>query len=645
MKALAALLGTAVLSATALTPAAQAATGGPLVVVNPGFEHDTEGWTFTTGTGVAINKPHGGAKLAYLDAGPGRRVAQTITVPKTGRYSISAWIATGGAGGTFSVRRNGADAGTVTLPSRDIYSRYTVSDVSLTAGDTLEIAFGSGSGWVNADDLMISPGAPVNPVVTSSDGTIVEMFAWAKAKAAGWVHQEGIVGPINIGADPPVNLGEAPYTPTYWAGYAHRTAYYSRDFAHQLAGAHLLGFDAENKNMLRSFAESATEEHKFYPVWAINFDARTWHTIDYRSPTNFVREVPATFELVEKANQAFRWTGDRAYVDDPVFWDYYRHATDDFVALHDGTKPNQVAEGTGKGIFQGVASYNEISKEPLAEAGDGIGAQYQAYRALAAMAGDKRETRLARESERKARDLKQYFNQTWSVKPGTDEFVRAYTIDGAPLTGFGKENSWFMPMKGIIDAGPRNDAYLDFIEAEASGAGRPGNIEAITYLPDTFFRHNRDDTAWKWMRHVYDQREVKHASNRQGLNGDYPEVPFTLVSQTVEGLMGIQPDVPRRTVATQSRLPSGMDWLQVADVPVGEGTITVRHDGHTSTTFTNRSAGMLFWRARFLGEHRWLKVGGHRVPGKADVVDGVRYTVADVPVRSGQTATAAVWGS
>ncbi|MEU7856379.1 hypothetical protein [Nonomuraea sp. NPDC049141] len=105
-------------------------------------------------------------------------------------------------------------------------------------------------------------------------------------------------------------------------------------------------------------------------------------------------------------------------------------------------------------------------------------------------------------------------------------------------------------MKGIIDAGPRHDAYLDFVDAEATGAGRPGNIEAITYLPDAFFRHNRDETAWKWMRYVYEQRETRHANSRQGLNGDYPEVSFTLVSQTVEGLMGIQPDAPRHTVAT-----------------------------------------------------------------------------------------------
>jgi hypothetical protein len=85
-------------------------------------------------------------------------------------------------------------------------------------------------------------------------------------------------------------------------------------------------------------------------------------------------------------------------------------------------------------------------------------------------------------------------------------------------------------------------------------------------------------------------------------------VPFTLVSQTVEGLMGIQPDAPR----------------------------------HTSTTFTNGSPTMRVWEARFLGEHRRLEVNGHRVPGLPKVIDGVRYTVALVPVLGGRTATVKV---
>lgn len=639
------ILALAVLLSTALVDPAHAASpsGGPLVVVNPGFEQETTGWTFTPGTGVATNRPHGGTKLVYLDDGADKSVSQDVTAPSGGRYSISAWISTGGPGGSFSAQVDGSTVRTIALPAGSTYARFTLSDVELSAGQVLRIVFrsGDGTGWVNADDIMVSPGSRARPAVTSSDPSVTAMFDWAADKARSWVHQAGVTGPLNVDERQPAGTGEAPYAGTYWAGYAHRSGYYSRDFAHQLAGAHILGLAAENRTMLRSFAATATAEHKFYPVWALNFDAATNLSIDYRSPTNFVREVPATFELVEKADQAFRWTGDRSYVEDPLLWDYYRHAVGEFVTLHDNAAPNGVAEGTGRGIFAGTASYNEDG-EPLIEAGDGIGAQYQALLAASRLASARGETELSGDYAAKAKALKKYFNETWSVKAGSGQVVRAYTTDGKPLTGWGKENSWFMPMKGIIEPGRRNDDYLDFIDRQAEGPQRPANIEAYTYLPDTFFRHNRNDTAWKWMRYVYDQRNAAHVSGRQGLNGDYPEVSFTLVSQTVEGLMGIQPDASRHTVATQSRLPSDIGWLAVTGIPVGEGTISVRHDGHTSSTFTNDTGGPQVWEARFTGRHRWLSIDGVRVPGATRMIDGAAYTVALVPVAQGRSSTVSI---
>lgn len=218
------------------------------------------------------------------------------------------------------------------------------------------------------------------------------MFDWSKRKANSWVQLPGTQGPLNVDENHTSGSGSGTYAASYWAGYANRSGYYSRDMAHQLAGAGVLALNAENKAMLRSFAASATPAHKYYPAWALNFDTRTYLAIDYKSPTNFVREVPATFELVQKSEEAYRWSGDRAYVDDPALWDFYRHATDEFVTLHDGLKDNgavKVAEGTGQGIFQGTASYNEQSGEPLAEAGDAIGSQYQAYLAVASLARSK----------------------------------------------------------------------------------------------------------------------------------------------------------------------------------------------------------------------------------------------------------------
>ncbi|MFG2143044.1 hypothetical protein ACGFRG_02435 [Streptomyces sp. NPDC048696] len=649
------LLATAALLVPlALAPTAAAGTGAHtarggsagapalLTVVDPGFEAGGSGWEFGPGTGVATNNPHDGRRLAYLDAG-GKNISQTVTATGRGSYDFSAWIATGGSGGRYVVRVNGVTAASVSLPASPAYRRHTLSRVPLAPGDRLEIAFESGDGWVNVDDVMVSPSAPADPRISSSDPEVVALFDWAERKANSWVQLPGTQGPLNVDERNPGGTGSGVYAPSYWAGYAHRSGYYARDTAHQLAGAEVLGLRAENKTMLRSFAASATAEHAYYPVWAMNFDARTYLSIAYHGPDSFVREVPAPFELVQKAEEAYRWSGDRAYLTDPVLWDFYRHVTDEFVTLHDGQKDNgrvRVAEGTGKGIFQGTASYDEVSGEPLAEAGDAIGSQYQAYRAMAALARAKGDRVLAARFERRSRDLKAYFNSTWSGGGSGADMVRGYTTDGRALTGWGKENSWFMPLKHIIDPGDRLAAYLDFVDEQAGGAGRPDNIEALTYLPDVFFAGDRPDTAWKWMRYVYDHKDLPHVNSRQGANGDYPEVSFTLVGQTVQGLMGLTPDAPDHTLTTRSQLPSTMGWLKLEDLHIGDSTFALRHDGARTSTLTHTSGSSPYtWEARFPGTHRALLVDGVRQPARTKVVDGTTYTYIRTRVSPGQTVT------
>ncbi|WP_406486608.1 histidine kinase [Streptomyces phaeochromogenes] len=412
------------------------------------------------------------------------------------------------------------------------------------------------------------------------------------------------------------------------------------------SGAHILGLDEANKTMLRSFAASSTAAHKYFPVWALNFDAKTYLSIDYKSPDNYVREVPAVFELVEKAGQAYLWTGDQSYVDDPTMWNFYRHSTEEFIDLHNSAKPNgkvKVAEGTGNGIFAGAASYNEQDGDGLAEAGDGIASQYQAYLALATLARGKGDTALARKYDRSAAELKAYFNDEWSGSGSGADMVRAYTTSNTPVTGWGKENSVFVPMKQILDPGPRNNAYVDYIQEQELGPDGSPNIESTTYLPDMFFKNNRNDTAWTWMKKIYGQRELQHVNSSQGPNGDYPEVSFTLVSQTVEGLMGIAPDAANRTVTTRSRLPSGMKWLRAADVPIGTSTITVRHDGATKTKLTNNARrGAYRWEARFPGVHKKIEVNGVPQRVRTKTVGGVTYTYATPTVRAGATAVVRV---
>lgn len=88
--------------------------------------------------------------------------------------------------------------------------------------------------------------------------------------------------------------------------------------AHQLDGAAVLGLHEENKNMRSALATSSTPKHKSLPVWAVNSHKRTCLSIDYRNPSG----VP--FELVEKADEAYRWSGDPTCLSDSVLWNFCR---------------------------------------------------------------------------------------------------------------------------------------------------------------------------------------------------------------------------------------------------------------------------------------------------------------------------------
>jgi hypothetical protein len=427
-------------------------------------------------------------------------------------------------------------------------------------------------------------------------------------------------------------MGNVKYFPCYWAGYTWRTAFYSRDFCHQAAGAHLLGLQEENLSMLRAFAATSTASRKWYPLWALNFDGSPFK-LDYRGDNAFVREVPAVFELVEQCYRQHLWTGNPAYAKDPVLWDFCTKAVTEFIQLHDTRIPNGVAEGDGSGdIFRGSATYNEI-RSPLIEAGDGIACQYQALLAYARLQAARGEKSEAAASEKKAEQLRDLFNTKWGVQKDAENYVRGYDVHGQILTDFGLENSWFMPMKFITDPSPKTDAYLDFIARSVdSPQGRPANLEAISYLPGVFFPYNRVEDGWKWLEYVMDQP-----------NREYPEISYTVISHVVEGLLGLEPNAPGDSFLTVSRLPRAVSRAGVSNIPLGSHQIGVAHEGSSKSVAVHQSGSTpLVWNACFYGSHATVAVNGKKKTAALMLLHGVRASVVAIELLPGQSATADV---
>jgi len=473
--------------------------------------------------------------------------------------------------------------------------------------------------------------------ITSSNQDLVNVFNWATQKALSFV-QTGKTGPINI-SERNETPTEALYIPSYWAGYPLRTAFYSRDFCHQIIGAHLLNLEDENFSMMKAFAASATESKKWYPLWAINFDGSPYQ-LDYRNDNDFVREIPAVFELVEKAYTLYQWTGDKRYLEDEILWNYYTKAVTDFITLHDNFMPNSVAEGTGTGsIFKGTATFNEQRDHPFIEAGDGIACQYKALWAYSKMAEERNKPELSLQFSQKANALKTYFNKKWGTA-NTNTYIRGYTMDKTAYDGWGKENSWFMPMKNITDsASERTIQYLKYIDERLESKDDiPDNIEAISYIPELFFQYHHNETGWKWMKYIISKIDQTHAmSNLTGNNGNYPEVSYVLISNVVENLLGVQPDAANNKITTLSHLPKDINELGANNITIGSSKINIEHLEHKQTKLKyKKGKSTLLWEARFSGTYEYLYVDGKKTACAQSVDYGTTYSYVSISLNPNQ---------
>ncbi|MBQ8209271.1 MAG: hypothetical protein IJZ35_01630 [Clostridia bacterium] len=432
----------------------------------------------------------------------------------------------------------------------------------------------------------------------SSNKFLESNFAWAVGKTATFVVTGTKNGAVNKGEGnqwygPDGEIIKTPdkpwaepkdYKPCFWAGYFDRTAYYIRDFVHQVAGAYYVGLEEEIFNMYYTFVSNASEKTGWFAPWAFNFDNSIYY-MDTPNYNRFVREITAQFELVEKAYQLYLLTGDKRYAEDDVIFNFIEKTMTVFIDRLDGTvfdEKNGIPEGKGD-IFEISATYNERGFN-AAEAGDSIAAMYQAIIAYANILKIRGNTEETESQFKRAEELKKYFNNDWSIVKDSDMY--AYAIDnkgkkhykwykqGSEI--FGGETLKFIPLKDITYPGERNEKLLDYIyQCELDPRTREDNIESLTYLPDLFFRHNRSEEAWFWMKHIVSQKDLPHEHKSQGANGDYPEISFTFISQVIEGLMGITVDAAAGEIAVNPCLPDEVCDVRIYDLKFGEYSVDV----------------------------------------------------------------------
>ena len=79
---------------------------------------------------------------------------------------------------------------------------------------------------------------------------------------------------------------------------------------------------------------------------------------------------------------------------------------------------------------------------------------------------------------------------------------------------------------------------------------------------------------------------------------EYPEVSYAMLETLALGVMGIQPEAAIRTVTTTACLTSATGWVELKDLPMFDGTITVRHTVVSGSVLANHTKADLHWQIR-----------------------------------------------
>lgn len=441
----------------------------------------------------------------------------------------------------------------------------------------------------------------------SSDARLVEGFQQMKRQALAYVFDGDPVGPWYEAAEP------------------GREAFCMRDTAHQAMGAHALGLARHNLNMLRRFAENVSDARDWCSLWEID---RYNHPapIDYKNDSEFWYNLPANFDILDACYRMYVWTGDLAYVEDPVFQNFYDRTVVDYAdrwglgldqimkrprlmnvrGMVDSAKKFQAARGI-PGYDEGDHDYT-LGSDVLAH-------QYAAYLAYAYFEEARGNAGRAAAFRSKAAELRTHVNGAWWDESRQYFFGR---LDkDHRLTGRGGAS---LLARDMVDDGPRLRSALD--ESK-------GNAEVL-------YRYGDADLAYGHMLDI-----AFGARSRR----EYPEVPFSWIGALVNGAMGvtIEAESPLQSaisgywvaavVRTMPGLGTKIGWAELRNLPIRGNEVTVRHEGRGKTVLTNQRGPALIWHAAFPGSFETLQVNGRSMKAQitkgplGSVTSSVRITV------------------
>lgn len=395
----------------------------------------------------------------------------------------------------------------------------------------------------------------------SSDDVMKRSFEWAKAQAYGYV-REGHSG------------GDA-----YEATLPGRNSFCMRDVSHQCIGAHFLGLDPHNRNMMRRFAEHISESKDWCTFWEITYDNEPCPA-DYVSDSDFWYNLPSGFDVVTSCGKLFDLTGDPGYLTDEDMLRFHTLTLTKYADRWDRDGDGIVDRRDSDG-HRGIASYDESNQVGYRTAADTVALESAAFREGARIMRMTGNSDLAEAFTEKAEKIAENYRTNW----WNDE-LRCYNTqmyeNGTTGMYFTVIHEAFPVEYGLITDIAKLRSHMRYLVENEYKL----NIEERCYLPAIFWKNGEPEAA---------DRLLKLLSSEGFPRREYPEVSFSVVDAVVTGYMGLCAKAETRTVMTESRVPDGQ-WAEITDTPLWNGCIGLRHDGRNTSRLTNRTGASLVWK-------------------------------------------------
>jgi len=448
-----------------------------------------------------------------------------------------------------------------------------------------------------------------NLELKSSDTRLVAAFDWAKQQAMAYVFDNDPVGPW------------------YEASLPGRQAFCMRDVSHQALGAQALGLEKYTHNMLRRFAENISASKDWCSYWEINRLNRP-APVDYKSDKEFWYNLPANFDVLDTCYRMYLWTGDKTYIDDPAFLNFYNHTVTDYVERWDLSVDRIMTRKISvqpPPYFRGDPSYEE-SRRDIELGVDLLAAQYAGYRAYASIQAIRGDKASAETYFKVAGEVKSLINTAW-WNP-SEKYFYSYLDKDQHFHGIAGADLLYY---NATDAGAKTSGALqtlfENIKKEPESA-----VEPKSHYAEIFYRYNDPEAAYA---------QIMDLTRPGRERSEYPEVSYSVIGAIVTGLLGVNIEAPAKqevVVSTLPQLTANTPWAELRNLPVQGNAISVRHDGLTKTTFTNQGKSMLLWKAEFAGTFATLMVHGQPMNTHLDSLSPGRViTWVRVPVPGGQT--------